>query len=365
MNDFLNYNFLNNPLKDWGISLLIIVGIFLVVQLVKSTVLKKLTRWAQQTKGTMDDFLVLQIDKTIFPFLKLLSVYFGLSFLTFGPKVEHWLTVVLMLIATFLGLKIITAGIKFFVNRSLQGQENIEVKMKQARGVLIIINVLIWFTGIIFFLSNLGYNVTSIIAGLGIGGIAIALAAQAILGDLFSYFVIFFDKPFEIGDYILVGDKSGIVEYVGLKTTRLRTLAGEQLIFPNHDLTNSRVHNYKRMEKRRIVFSTGVTYDTTADKLASIPQILKDIITSLPDITFDRCHFSAFGDFSLNFETVYFVNTADFLLYKDSQEKINLALIRRFGSEGIEFAFPTQTVILQGSGKNPTFKTVSLHDDKG
>ena len=350
MNDVLNYNFLNNPLRDWAISVLITLGIFLLVQVARSTVLKRLKTLAARTESTLDDFFVLQMDKTLFPFLKLLGIYLGFTFLTFGPRVERWLTVVLLVSATFLALRIITAGIHFFVNRSLKGQENIEVKMKQARGVLIIVNVFIWFTGTIFLLNNLGYNVTSIIAGLGIGGIAIALAAQAILGDLFSYFVIFFDKPFEIGDYIAVGDKSGNIEYVGLKTTRVRTLAGEQLIFPNHDLTNSRVHNYKRMERRRIVFSVGVTYDTTAEQLANIPLTIKQIISSLPDLSFDRCHFSTFGEFSLNFETVYYVNTPDFVLYKDRQQTINLEMVRRFHADDVKFAFPTHTVIVQGPG---------------
>src|SRR3546814_878321 len=145
--------------------------------------------------------------------------------------------------------------------------------MRQNRGIMFILNVVIWIFGLVLLLSNLGYDVTAIVAGMGIGGIAIALAAQTILGDLFSYFVIFFDRPFEIGDFIVVDDKSGTVEYVGIKTTRLKSLGGEQLVFSNTDLTNSRLHNYKRMERRRIVFKLGVVYETPEKKLKLIPEI--------------------------------------------------------------------------------------------
>ena len=165
--------------------------------------------------------------------------------------------------------------------------------------------------GIVFLLDNLGYNVTTIIAGLGIGGIAIALAAQAILGDLFSYFVILFDRPFEIGGFIIVDDKMGVVEYIGIKTTRLRTLGREQLVCSNKDLTDSRVHNYKCMEKRRVVFSVGITYKATAETLETIPQLVKDIITRYDDVVFDHGHLSGFGNFSLNFEFVYYILSSD------------------------------------------------------
>ena len=195
-------------------------------------------------------------------------------------------------------------------------------------------------------LDNLGFNISTLIAGLGITGIAVALAAQALLGDLFSYFVIFFDKPFEIGDFVVFENNSGSIEKIGIKTTRVRSLSGEQLIVSNSKLTNSLVHNYKRMEKRRVVFNIGVTYQTTAEQLKAIPEIVKNIIAKNEYAQFDRGHFQSFGDSSLKFEFVYFILTADYTIYMDVQQNINLEIYEEFGKRGIEFAYPTQTVFL-------------------
>ncbi|HEX5652875.1 MAG TPA: mechanosensitive ion channel family protein [Chitinophagaceae bacterium] len=219
-------------------------------------------------------------------------------------------------------------------------------KMKQAKGILLIIRIFLWVVGVVFLLDNLGYNITTLVAGLGIGGIAIALAAQAVLADLFSYLVIFFDKPFETGDFIMVGDKSGVVEYIGIKTTRLRTLGGEQLIMSNTDLTNSRVQNFKRMAKRRVLITIGVTYETCAEKLKNIPSLVQEIVAEQAQVVFDRAHFSGFGDFSLNFEIVYYVLTDDYLQYMDSQQEFCLKLYDRFEQEHIDFAYPTQKILL-------------------
>jgi small-conductance mechanosensitive channel len=221
---------------------------------------------------------------------------------------------------------------------------------------------IIWVLGFIFLLDNLGFKISTVIAGLGIGGIAIALAAQTILGDLFSYFVIFFDRPFQIGDFItLAPDKMGSVEYIGLKTTRIRSLTGEQLIVSNTDLVNSRVHNFKRMERRRVVFKIGVVYKTPSEKLAGIGELLREIITSFPDTTFDRAHFSAYGDFSLIFEIVYFVQTDNYNRYMDIQQEINLRLYKEFEARQIQFAFPTQTLYVNKTdgAENPKSELVS------
>ena len=230
----------------------------------------------------------------------------------------------------------------YFIKKQERGDE----KARQLRGMTVLINVFVWVIGIVFLMDNLGFNISAVVAGLGIGGIAIALAAQAILGDLFSYFVIFFDRPFEVGDFIIVGDKVGAVEYTGIKTTRIRALSGEQLVFSNTDLTNSRIHNYKKMERRRVVFKLGVIYQTTAEQLESIPKIVREIIESQQDVTFDRGHFATYGDFSLNFEFVYYVTGADYNKYMDIQQSINMKIYRTFEEKGIEFAYPTQTVFV-------------------
>jgi len=171
-----------------------------------------------------------------------------------------------------------------------------------------------------------------------------------LLGDLFSYFVIVFDRPFEIGDFLIFGDILGSVEKIGIKTTRIRSLSGEQITVSNSDLTGSRVRNYKRMEQRRIVFGVGVVYDTPFEQLKKIPGIIREAVEAEELARFDRAHFARYGDWSLDFEVVYYVLSPDYNLYMDIQERINLAIFERFEAEGIGFAFPTRTVQLEAAG---------------
>jgi small-conductance mechanosensitive channel len=208
----------------------------------------------------------------------------------------------------------------------------------------------LWAALLLLALDNVGIDITTLVAGLGIGGVAIALATQNILGDLFASLSIVLDKPFVVGDFIIVGDLLGTVEHVGLKTTRVRSLSGEQLVFSNADLLGSRIRNYKRMVERRIVFSLGVTYQTSEEQLASIPGMLRGIIAAEPGVRFDRAHFKEYGDSALTFEVVYFVLDPDYNVYMDTQERINFAIFRRFAGDGIDFAYPTRTVHLHPAG---------------
>jgi small-conductance mechanosensitive channel len=217
--------------------------------------------------------------------------------------------------------------------------------------LMLIINIVIWIIGLLFLFDNMGYNVTAMVTGLGIGGIAVALAAQNILGDLFNYFVIFMDRPFEVNDYITVDDKAGTVENIGIKTTRLKSLSGEQLIFSNSDLTKSRIHNYKRMDTRRIAFKVEVVYDTPPELIRQIPALLKEIVSMHPSVQFDRAHFSSLGDSSLVFEVVYIVLSAEYIEYMDIQQDINFQIFEKFNELGIEFAYPTSTVFLKRGGQ--------------
>jgi small-conductance mechanosensitive channel len=196
-------------------------------------------------------------------------------------------------------------------------------------------------------LSNLGFDITALVASLGIGGIAVALAVQNVLGDVFASLSIVLDKPFVVGDFIIVDQVLGTVEYIGLKTTRLRSLSGEQIILANSDLLNSRIRNYKRMAERRVVFSFGIVYQTAPAKLQRIPQIARQCIEELDGTRFDRAHFQSFGDSALVFEVVYFVLNADYNAYMDIQQAVNLGIVRAFATEGIVFAYPTRTLYMQ------------------
>jgi small-conductance mechanosensitive channel len=351
MNSFWEESFWGNTISDWAIAILIIVTSILLLRLVKKIVQTQLKRWSRRTNTTIDDFLVLAVEKSVLPLFYILAIYSGLTYLSLGEKIHDVLRIAILLAGTFFTIRLITSVITYLVENFTRTQADAEIKRKQARGIIIIVKIVIWIMGIVFLIDNLGYDITALVAGLGIGGIAIALAAQTVLGDLFSYFVIFFDKPFEIGDFIILGDKMGTVEYIGIKTTRIRALGGEQLVVSNTDLTNSRVQNYKRMEQRRVVFSIGVLYETAAEKLKKIPEIIKGVIELQPDLQFDRVHFSVFGDFSLNFEIVYYISGADYNLYMDRQQAINLAIFEEFQNENIEFAYPTQKIYVYQSGK--------------
>ena len=206
---------------------------------------------------------------------------------------------------------------------------------------------IIWFIGALMILSNLGVNITSLIAGLGIGGVAIAFALQNILSDLFSSFAIFFDKPFEVGDMIVVGDYRGTVEKIGIKSTRIRSLHGEEIIISNQDLMSARLQNFRKLKERRASFSFGVLYETPTEKVEKIPAMVTEIIKNEKQARFDRVHFESFGDSALNFSTVYYVTSSEYAVYMDTQQSINLAIMRAFEKEGIEFAYPTQTLYVK------------------
>ncbi|HEY4289833.1 MAG TPA: mechanosensitive ion channel family protein [Puia sp.] len=345
MDSFLDNVFWGNSIKIWLLALGFVALSLTAVRILKAVVLKKLKKWAEKTKGNFDDLLVTLLGKVVIPLFYILSFYFGAEVLQTNAKVQKIMDGAVMVIITWSVLRFITSLIAFSFARYMQRQPG-ELREKQGRGILLIVNVIVWIVGFVFVIDNFGYNITTIITGLGVGGIAIALAAQAILGDLFSYLVIFFDKPFEIGDFIIVDDKLGTIEYIGIKTTRIRTLSGEQLICSNSALTSSWVHNYKRMEKRRIVFSFGVVYQTPIEQIRKIPGIVKGIIESQKNTQFDRAHFLKFGNSSLDFEVVYNVMDPDYNIYMDKQQAINLALMEQLESEGIEFAYPTQTLFV-------------------
>ena len=346
MQGFLNQTLWGNTAERYLIAAGILIAGIVLIKIFKTIVLYRLKKWADKTETTLDDFLIKGVEKSIVPLLYYGIFYVAVTSLILNPQFQKILQIVSLVILTFFIVRFVSSTIMFTLTYFIKKQERGDEKARQLRGMTVLINVFVWVIGIVFLMDNLGFNISAVVAGLGIGGIAIALAAQAILGDLFSYFVIFFDRPFEVGDFIIVGDKVGAVEYTGIKTTRIRALSGEQLVFSNTDLTNSRIHNYKKMERRRVVFKLGVIYQTTAEQLESIPKIVREIIESQQDVTFDRGHFATYGDFSLNFEFVYYVTGADYNKYMDIQQSINMKIYRTFEEKGIEFAYPTQTLFV-------------------
>lgn len=335
--EILAKEYFNNPVSDYLIALGIILLGIVFVRIFKKVILNKLKKLALRSETDLDDLVIKEVDKFILPILSFLFIYWGISYLELSPKAANVVQVVTSLVIAFFAIRLISSTLQIILESRIRKQENGEVKIKQVSGLMIIINIVIWVLGSVFLFDNLGYNVSALLTGVGIGGIAIALAAQNIIGDLFNYFVIFFDKPFEVGDSISVGDKSGTIEYIGLKTTRLRANTGEQIIIANSDLTASRVHNFKRQETRRAQFTITVTYFTSTEKLEQIPDWIKHIITGIADTRFDRAHFSRFTEYGLVFEVVYFVTLADYMRYMNIQQQINLKLMELFKEKDIHF----------------------------
>ena len=354
INDFFQQTYFQNRVIDYIISITIFILLVISIKIIKSILLKLLNNWAKKTTTTINDKFVKAFEQKIKPFLNLIyfgAFYISIKRLTIYSQIERFFNIFIIILLTFFGVHFLLSITIYALETYWVKKEKDLAKKQALKGIITVIRVIVWSIVLIILLDNLGIKISALVAGLGIGGIAIALAAQSVLGDLFSYFIIFFDRPFEIGDFIIIGDFLGTVEDIGIKTTRLRSLGGEELIFSNQDLTNSRVRNYKRMNRRRIVFKFGVIYQTTLAQLKKIPQLVEEIITQIPETTFDRAHFASYGDFSLNYEVVYHVEISDYKKYMDIQQEINFQLKEAFEKQGIEFAYPTQTVFLSNENK--------------
>jgi len=342
--------FFGNAVRDYIICLFILVGGFIILKIFQVILLKRLHKWAEKTTTTIDDFVVKIIRRVALPLGYFGLFYLAVNTLEMDPLLKKVIDIALMSILTILAARTAIAFASYGFDLYWISRGKDKALERSMKGILRVAKLIIWGVAVTFFLDNMGFKISAVIAGLGIGGVAVALAAQAILGDLFSYFSILFDRPFEIGDFIIIGEYLGTIEHVGIKTTRVRSLGGEQLIFSNTDLTSSRVRNYKRMKKRRVVFKLGVAYQTPLDQLKIMPGIIEAAVKSVKDTAFDRAHFVSYGDFSLNFEVVYYVLSPDYNKYMDIQQEINFAIKKAFEEKGIEFAYPTQTLYVNKTG---------------
>lgn len=344
--NFLEYMIFGNSVLRYLITIFIFVVSIIIIKLIIQRMLKWVRKLADKTVSTVDDFLVSLLEVIVLPLLYLVSAYIALKSLVFPENVERIFNYVILGIFIFFVAKTVIAFTSYGFSVYLKRHGNDGTLEKSLQGIMVVIRLIIWTGAIIFFLDNLGFKISAVIAGLGIGGVAVALAAQTILKDLFSYFCILFDHPFKVGDFIIIEDFLGTIEHIGIKTTRVRSLGGEMLIFSNSDLTDSRVRNYQLMEKRRVLFRLGVTYQTSLGKLKEIPKIIENIIKNTNDTIFDRAHFLSYGDFSLIFEIVFYVIGPDYNKYMDIQQEINFAIKETFEKLNIEFAYPTQTLFI-------------------
>lgn len=346
--EYFEYQFLGVTVGSWLTLVLIWAVATVGLVLLRKLLVWRLEKLARRTTNVVDDVLTSVLQKTYFYFLLAVGLLIATLFVSLTGDVRTVVTriafLVLLIQVISWGNHLISDWVQRYKERKLE-TDAAAVTTMQAVGF--VARLVLYTIILLMALDNFGVDVTALIAGLGVGGIAIALALQNILGDLFASLSIVLDKPFVVGDFLIMDQYLGTVEQIGLKTTRLRSLSGEQIVFSNSDLLNSRIRNYKRMFERRIVFTFGVTYGTPKEKLVRIPEIVREIIVSLDDTRFDRAHFKEFGSSSLDFEVVYYVLVPDFNTYMDRQQAINLAIYEQFEQMGLEFAFPTQTVYVE------------------
>ncbi|HVR44697.1 MAG TPA: mechanosensitive ion channel family protein [Thermoanaerobaculia bacterium] len=359
--EWLEYRIYRNPLSDWLVALAVVVVVLVLIGAVRR-LLKRRFRGAEKTPTDLDDLLLDLVVRTKLPLIAIVTAYGSITHLQIEPIVLRTMRGAAIFAALFqVGFWGI-GFIDYFIARYRRKRfETDPAAVTTIAAFGFFGKIAIWIFLLLIALDNNGFEITTLIAGLGVGGIAIALATQNILGDLFASLSIVVDKPFVLGDFIIVGSEMGTVERIGLKTTRVRSLSGEQLVFSNSDLLQSRVRNYKRMIERRAVFRFGVLYDTTREQLERIPGIVEEIVRQTPDTRFDRAHFQKFGDSSLDFEVVYWMLVPDYNRYMDAQQRINLELFSRLREIGVGFAFPTRTLHVEswpdaGTGGAPALR---------
>jgi len=343
-----SFTVLDNTISAYAATIIIFFLLAIFFKIFQVVILSRLNQLAKKTKGGYDDVLLAAIATLKPPFYIFLSLYVSFYFLNITSVTRQLLNVVLVIWAVYQAITALQILINFGVKKALRQEDERDAKTAiQSLGI--ITKIILWSLGFLLIISNLGFNVSSLVAGLGIGGVAIALAAQNILGDLFSSFAIYFDKPFKVGDFIVVNGKNkGTVERIGIKTTRLRALEGEELIISNRELTSANIQNFKKMEERRVAFSLGVTYNTDNVILKKIPSLIEGVIKDIKNARFDRAHFRSFADSALTFDIVYYITSEDYAKFMDINQELNLKLKEIFEKEKIAFAYPTQTVYFTG-----------------
>jgi small-conductance mechanosensitive channel len=339
---------LGNTVQAYLLSAFAIVAGILVVWILDKTFVRGLKRLTRHTDSTFDDFLIEKGEKFVLPALYVIVAFFGLRMLALNASLAKGLRAAMMVVVAIQAVRLLTRILQEVLERHMVHRagsaDMADAERKSVRGILVFVRIVAWVLASILVLDNLGVKVSTFVAGLGIGGIAIALAAQAVLGDLFSYFVIFFDRPFQVGHAIKVGNFQGEVESIGIKTTRIRSLSGEIIVMSNKYLTDNQVQNYRLLQRRRALITFDVDYATPNDKLRDIPRLVGSIVTGMENATLDRAHFLSFQESGLRFEAVFFIEVPEYNTYMDSLQEFNLRLKEGLEARGIAFAVPTRVI---------------------
>ncbi len=332
---------------QYKLGFVIFITVAISLRLAKWLLAVRVKKLVEKSSNTIDDFLFTLIENWDNKAILVIAAYVATQFLTsvsrFMQGVEHAL---LFIVGIYIVLSL-QKFLRFFVSRYIDGRKLHEKNFDETIMLFLqkALSILLWVVALLVFLQNLGFELTAVLGGLGIGGIAIAFAVQSILEDIFSSISIYFDRPFKIGDFIVIGTDSGTVQKIGIKSTRIKTLQGEELIVSNKELTQSRVQNFKKMSERRIVFEFGVEYETPTKKLEKIPKLVEQIFEKTKMADIGRVHFKTLGESNLVYEVVYHVKSSEYLVYMDTQQEVNLSLLKSFEKEGIKFAYPTKRIV--------------------
>lgn len=336
---------LENSMSAWLIAAAVALGMLLLLLALRRAVRGYAARLRATAHTELLELPTEILSRTTLLFLIAVSVFAGLRALVLGPALQRVLDTVTTVILFFQAGIWAGAAVRAWVERRRHNTTQDRAVLGSLGIISFLASVVIWALVLLLILDNLGVNITALVAGLGIGGVAVALALQNVLGDLFASLSIALDRPFVVGDFLAIDSYLGSVEYIGIKTTRLRSLDGEQIILSNGDLLKSRVRNFGRMSERRVQFATRIAYETPVEVVERLPALIRGIIEAEEPTRFDRSHFLRHGDSALEFETVYYVLTPDYNRYMDIQQSINLKLHRKLGELGVQFAYPTQKVV--------------------
>ena len=347
LNSFLTAELFRNPVSSYIYAAILFAVALAILYFLRHIVFARLNELAARTETDLDD-LAMQLINMVRPLeYGLIAFYLAVRHLNRAPGFDKAFIVVILVVFTYRAITLVQHLLNYWINKIVAQRGLSESARKSVvNSTQVILRALIWAAAALFILDNLGVNVSAVLTGLGIGGVAVALAAQAILGDLFNFFVILLDKPFNIGDFVVSDSVSGTIEHIGLKSTRIRSISGEIVVVSNSNLLSSRIRNYKDLDKRRVVFKTGVIYQTGTEKLRKIPALIKAAVIGRTGTEFERSNLFNTGDSSIDFETVYYITSGDYNIYMDTQEQVLLGIIESFVKEGIRFAYPTQTLFV-------------------
>jgi len=349
----LQTNIFDIRLQTYLLVIASVVLTFVIIRLIRVVALSRFEAMAKKTQTSIDDTFIQQIESVGFLFYFVLSVYIPLFYIqstenSLPDLFFRTVTTITVLVLSFYIAQIAAAFVSHTIGKIIEKRTGKVTEADESVLALLSLGLkgVVWLIAIIAIFNIFAVDLTGLVAGLGVGGLVVAFAIQNVLADLFSSLSIYIDKPFKPGDFIIVGNMMGTVKKVGIKSTRIASLDGEEIVMSNRQLTDAEIHNYDRMRRRRVAFKIRFPYNTNPKKLAKIPSIIQAIIQSQEKATFDRCHVFEFDSSSINAEIVYYIQSGDYTIFMDTQQAIVLALVGIFAEQKIEFAFPTQTIHL-------------------